>query len=488
MKTLAETPYIPLGLLVLLAIILVIYLIAFLQGREISFYPPKIGARPVPPAQATIEASEIPADQPDIFLKHGYPRSQHPQFFAEVERLVPTARDICLIATGLNLIWEKHILDLLLQRAQSGRATVVICLGNPYSPQIENRLIEEEMGDNRPPVGKEGIRKNIEALVDRLDRAGNPPNFSVLLFEHYPTFATLIFDKEVFIYPYAYQIVGNTSPIFHMRDDGNEEVGFFRTNARRIVHDAIPARQVVARRRNQAHHETDWIGAAVYLIPRASDPFYRFGSDVLGYDIRSGALIKESSFSDLAECIGQAQAFGFHATLADALYFASEAELERVEAELRLLTLDFHSFTLSNLQVVDRADAGGDIVVAAEDDSGTTEALHHELVSRVYRMAISSNYLTGQTNRPVPWKNKRDTLMTKRYGAPFILSKFQLHFTLCSRVPGDPEIRRSVVERLKAGLAKTDQDEVEIGELVLVGRNQGQDRWTIRDTFILPKA
>src|SRR5271166_917339 len=56
------------------------------------------------------------------FMKRGYPRSQHPEFFAEVERLVLHAKRITLVATGLNVIWEKHILDLLFQRAQTGDA------------------------------------------------------------------------------------------------------------------------------------------------------------------------------------------------------------------------------------------------------------------------------------------------------------------------------------------------------------------------------
>lgn len=36
-----------------------------------------------------------------------YPRSQHHEFFSDVEQLVRVASNITLIATGMNMLWEK---------------------------------------------------------------------------------------------------------------------------------------------------------------------------------------------------------------------------------------------------------------------------------------------------------------------------------------------------------------------------------------------
>ena len=108
-----------------------------------------------------------------------YPRSQHPAFFAEVEKLLPQATEITLIATGLNLIWEKRIVDVLVERAKTGKAKITICMGNPFSPHVLDGLIEEETTGEHAPVGREGIERNVKALLQQLDLEGNHAGFSL---------------------------------------------------------------------------------------------------------------------------------------------------------------------------------------------------------------------------------------------------------------------------------------------------------------------
>jgi hypothetical protein len=421
------------------------------------------------------------------FMKRGYPRSQHPEFFSEVEKIVPHAKRIKLVATGLNLIWEKHILDMMLQRAQTGDAEVTICLGNPYSPHVEDRLIEEEIGDNRPPVGREGIIKSAEALVERLARAGNPTNFKVLLFEHYPTFATLIFDDEIFIYPYAYQVLGNLSPIFHLIDDGGEVANFFVRNVTRIITDAVPARDVLLRRKTSNYFSDSWIAAAVYIVPEENDAFYRLGSEILGYDIRKGQIVECGRFEKLRPYVGVASEFGFHATLADALYFATQSEINRVEAELRMLAKDFCPFLLSGLCIVDGIDERGDIVIGCEDLSGTLEALHHEIVNRVYKTAISSYYTSVRNREPFVTEKERHNLMIQRYGAPFILNRYRPHFTLMSNPPQDVLVRTEVLNIIENAAGQFVSKQIKIHELALVTKAPKDTFWRICETFQLIK-
>ena len=418
------------------------------------------------------------------FLVKTYPRSQHPAFFAEVERLVPQAAKITLIATGLNLIWEKRIVDILIERAKSGKAKITICMGNPFSPHILDRLIEEEMTGERAPVGREGIERNVKALIHRLDLEGNPSSFNVCLFEHYPTFATLMFDDDIFIYPYAYQILGNISPILHLRNDGSEEARFFVSNAERIIRDAIPARDVIAARTNRRYYSDKWIAAAAYVVPEAREPIYRFGSSVLGYDVWQQAPI-EARTQDIAlirTYVGNAVEFGFHLTIADALFFATEAEIERVKAELRMLADEFHPFTLSNFRIVDRFQEVGDIVLLCEDESGVTEALHHELLARMHSIAISSNYLLGRTRKKHPEPVERARLMTNRYGSPYVLKKFEPHFTLCAAPPTDSAIRSEIVNKLQFAFEEAITDKaqiVEVDEICLLTRRNGERYWRI---------
>ena len=95
----------------------------------------------------------------------------------------------------------------------------------------------------------------------------------------------MIFDNDIFMYPYAYQVLGNISFILHLRNDGSEKARFFISNAKRIHRDAVPAREVIAARANRRFYSDKWIAAAVYIVPEASDPLYKFGSPILGYDI-----------------------------------------------------------------------------------------------------------------------------------------------------------------------------------------------------------
>ncbi|MFX0199465.1 MAG: DUF1045 domain-containing protein [Candidatus Hodarchaeota archaeon] len=423
-----------------------------------------------------------------FFLKT-YPRSQHPEFFSEVERLVPKAREITLIATGLNLIWEKHIVDLLISRARSGEVRVTICMGNPFSPHVQDRLIEEEMRGTRPPVGRDGIERNVKALVQRIHEIGNPNGISVCLFEHYPTFATLIFDQDIFVYPYAYIILGNVSPIFHLLNDGSEEARFFISNAERIVRDAVPAEDVVSSRLSRKHYSKDWIAAAVYIIPDEDEPLYQFGSSVLGYDVRNQKSLERTleSILDVRPYVGEAVQYGFHATLGDALFFATQAEIDRVMAELRMLAEDFPAFTLSNFRITDNFHSEQELVILCDDESGVSEALHHELVSRVYSVAISSIYLAGKTRKKiVSTSYDRANLMMKRYGSPYILEEFKLHFTLCAAAPTDADLRKDILKRLRSAYnKKVGNKDLQVDEICLLIKSDSDETWRIHASYLL---
>jgi Protein of unknown function (DUF1045) len=407
------------------------------------------------------------------------------------EKLLTKAKKITLIATGLNLIWEKHILDLLIERAKSGDAIVTICLGNPFSPHVEDRLIEEEMQGNRPVLGREGVLRNIRSLVERLDGAGNPPNFSLVLFESYPTFATLIFDQDLFIYPYAYQVLGNTSPIFHFQDNGNEESKFFVTNAERIIRDSISAKDVISRKINPKFFSDNWIAAAIYIIPNENTPLYQFGATILGYDVWKQQVLeadKESFSSKIRPYVGEASQYGFHATMADALFFATDAEIDRVEAELRMLANDFSPFILSKIRIEDRQNEGN-IVMLCDDESGSAEALHFELISRIYRIAISSFYLADKTQNKVSSKSPlRSNLMIERYGAPYILKEFNPHFSLCAPAPDDLAIRQEILKQLQESFAESNiSTNVEVNEICLMTKKKGNEHWSISARFPLAK-
>ncbi len=420
----------------------------------------------------------------ETLLVRTYPYSQHPEFFTNVERLVGMASNIILIGTGLNLLWQENILDLLIARARSRESRVIVCLGNNRSPHVLDRLVEEHMDENRAPFDRGG--RNVRALVERLENAGDPDSFKVLLFEHYPTFAILIFDDQIFIYPYAYQVLGTSSPILQIKDNGSPEAEFFKAHAQRVLNDAVPARDVVKAQQNPGFYSSKWKSAAVFAIPEPDTDLYRAGSAVLGYDIWREAEISPSrEHAYMRQYVGGAANYGFHLTLADALFFCNAAALERVRAELRLLAEQFAPICLTSFNLIDGFQSSEAAVLQVSDDSGTLEALHHELVGRVYSVAISSTFKAGRARKLLPQNETRARLMVKRYGTPYILAAFTPHFTLCSAMPTDPATRARILRDLNSSTSSAAEENCEINEIVMVVRDADEERWKVLERFRL---
>jgi len=418
---------------------------------------------------------------------NSYSRSQDPDFFKEVDKIIPKSKKITLIAIGLNLLWEDQILETLLKATKDG-TEVTICIANPLSPHVSNRLVEEQMRNN--PLSN-SLEQTIKNLLKKFANLGPRSNYKITLFNNYPTFATLIFDKDIYVYPYAYAISGNFSPIFHYKDDNSKIAEFFTSNAKKIIEDSIPATDIISFKQNKRYFSKDWISAAVYIVPNSKSTLYKFGSEVLGYDIRQNMLIERNiaGIKNLKNYIGEAKNYGFHATLADALFFISESEIDRVKSELESITEFIEPFSLSNFSITNSFREEGEIVITCIDNSGNTEILHHELIERFYKMSLTSTYLAGLTNKTLASANKeRAKLMMKIYGAPYILKELNLHFTLCSNAPSpitSPE-RNKIFTKLESEyMKKVKETSLFVNEIYLLVKRKDDERWKIESIYPL---
>ncbi len=164
----------------------------------------------------------------------------------------------------------------------------------------------------------------------------------------------------------------------------------------------------------------------------------------------------------------------------------TRAGIDRLEAEVRMLSNDFPPFDITKFKVVERTNEG-DIVVLCEDETGITEVLHCELVNRAYRTAISSPYLTRKTNRKIGSKYPlRSNLLIGRYGSPYILKEFNLHFSLCSPAPNDLALRKEFVKKLQKALSdEMKVDRININELCVLTKGNDDERWTISSRYPL---
>ena len=77
-------------------------------------------------------------------------------------------------------------------------------------------------------------------LVRLEQRIADPSRFRICLFNHYPTYAMLMFDDELYMYPYGYRVLGNFCPLFYANGDA-EISDFFRSQFDSMMNDALPA-------------------------------------------------------------------------------------------------------------------------------------------------------------------------------------------------------------------------------------------------------
>jgi hypothetical protein len=416
-----------------------------------------------------------------------YSRSQDNDFLEEVKLLIQKSRRIRLVGTGLNVLWHPSVVDLLFERAQKRDADITICLGNPFSRSVQDRLIEEEMMNRMAPLGAEGIERLFETYLTRIERLGSAPSINVRLFESHPTFATLIFDRNVFHYPYGYRTLGTDSPVTGMIDDGRDDVRFYVANAELIIKEAVPAAEVSRAMHDSEYVGENWVAAAIYVVPEATHPLYTFGSKLLGYDLHAGcALNGRCPVGGFRRFVGEAAEYGFHATIGDALYFGTDAAFERMKAELRFLTRQFPVFDLTDLQLVHPFHENPEIIaLRCQDTSGVAESLHFEVVSRIYPRAISTTYRSGRTTKAVP-ETARNRLMIDRLGAPFILGAFEPHFTLGSSYRAEEDADGAILERLRHAVRGPSGQRIRVRDLRLLVKPPGATRWLLDpETFRL---
>lgn len=441
-----------------------------------------------------LERTVIPVQQPETQRspdkpgeKRIFSRSDSPEFHRLIEELILNCRRLVLIGTGLNVLQRGPFAGDVMDRAAEENCHLEIYLADPLCPDVETRLIEEEQGDIAPPVGQGGLSKGLEMLVGMWKAHDYPKSIAINLFMHYPTFALLILDNDYFVYPYGYATLGNYSPVFRFsteREEDDPVIRFLEKQYRRVKENSVDVRTVNAVRKSKDIDVDRLHSFALYFIPPEDSELYRFGTEVLGYDIRK----KQSAVSPWQEYTGDAREFGFHLTICDVLYFFSNAQTKSAAAEIEFLAKSFKPFEISGF----RLDAGfpdeNSLALRVDDPSGRLEALHYEMVRRVYRRAAASNYSLGLAPFKRDNEIERARMMIERYKAPYIMSRYTPHFTLLNGVtPGEkPSVEKKVKELFSKRCG--DRDLVlRVEKLALMSRPAPGAPWVIEKEINLEK-
>lgn len=403
--------------------------------------------------------------------------SESPEFQTYLQNLMLQGKRIKLSGVGLNIIQRDVFATKLFRRAAEGHCELEILLSDPFSPGVEARLIEEERGKMKPPVGQDGLVRRLDTFLRMWRDLRCPDEIKIKLTSNYLTFALMIVDSEYFLYPYGYANLGNFSPVFRFSRNelaDKEIIDFLDEHYDRLSGDAFDAALAIQVRNDKTTKLEMLHSFALYFIPPEHSDLYQFGSKILGYDIRKG----ESVASPWEEMVGGARQFGFHLTLCDSLYFLNEAEVKSAIAEVRFLIRNFKTFELTNLQIKSVFPDAASISLAMDERSGSLEALHHELVHRINRRSVASYYTAKLTKPARDLESDRAQLMIKRYRAPYILQRFVPHFTLLNSVPSNDQDR--ICQEVSELFAERVQDRtIPVERLAIMSRADLNSPWAI---------
>jgi len=164
-----------------------------------------------------------------------YPSSNDPEFVAAIVSKIGTVKDIKMCGIALNFLWDPDIVIRLKEAAESRKTRVTILVADVDSPQIKERLNEEEDYPYPSQHGREVIMNLYKRLKEIERTIGNKEFFNVRVFAHYPTFALIIAGDDVFCYHYGYKTVGTVSPVLHLRGFSSHQVRYYRTQFDKIL-------------------------------------------------------------------------------------------------------------------------------------------------------------------------------------------------------------------------------------------------------------
>lgn len=181
---------------------------------------------------------------------------------------------------------------------------------------------------------------------------------------------------------------------------------------------------------------------AVYYIPEGE--FYRLGSSVLGYDVRSIAAIERPeavAHNFKPEWVKNNQPYGFHLTIGNAMDFNSE-DLSKIEKEIRDLLDCFdpvHLFTLRQREEDFITFWNGEHMVLRYDANDYLKIFHTLIVARVHTLGLGSGTLERYYDDRGPLAEHRVKRVQKFYSST-VFDSYSPHFTLLNPYSGqDPD-------------------------------------------------
>jgi hypothetical protein len=176
---------------------------------------------------------------------------------------------------------------------------------------------------------------------------------------------------------------------------------------------------------------------AVYYIPPAESDLYQRGSEILGYDVRTGKMLPSENPTRAAlpefdpAWAALPQTYGFHVTTGYSLYFDLD-NLPQIEQAIEEVINCFSkgvAFMLTPAQerIVFWQD---EIVVLRYDPNPATLMLHTMLIACVNPLGTGSNVSEAYSQKDVTSLPPVNVHRVRKYYTPYMLDGWVPHFTL----------------------------------------------------------
>jgi ribose 1,5-bisphosphokinase len=184
---------------------------------------------------------------------------------------------------------------------------------------------------------------------------------------------------------------------------------------------------------------------ALYYAPAPHTAAWRAGSHWLGRCAASGEALEQPMLDgidppDLRALTAAPRRYGFHATLKAPFRLARGATLDELTAELDDFCRARQAFDLPRLRIEPLDDF---VALAPESAASRAHALCDECVTHFDRFRAPLTDEEHARRRRVPLSRRQDEHL-KRWGYPWVLDEFRLHFSLtgplgaaCDGPPGD---------------------------------------------------
>lgn len=227
---------------------------------------------------------------------------------------------------------------------------------------------------------------------------------------------------------------------------------------------------------------------AVYIIPPAESEMFQHGSEILGYDVRTGRFLPEDNPTRAAlpefapAWIQRPQTYGFHVTTGYSLFFDLE-KLPAIETEIEHVLNCFSpdvQFTLTpdSDERIPFWGRENDIAVLHYQPNPALMMLHAMLIARVNpygtTSSIAEHYREDPTRYPAVNVHR-----VRQYYTPYMLDGWVPHFTLMQPYSGDDKAG------MRQALYRLFSDEVvDVHSICLLVMPEGETHYRLHREFL----